>query len=255
MNVFRYGIEGDLRFRKDGGEPCTTVRRSEGWVFREDGTLVAVRTNSKYALVNYDERLFNEDPVPWAAANLRYRELNREWDHAWKEYCRRTGRHPKGDDGRRDRIAILTRYLTNEWSPSDLPPWFWDVPEEPPFVPPLAVSTYEWGEITIRGGHPHTEILHSERWQVPEAQLLLEKPGIDDWAPGKFEEGDPLPEEYAAENHRYEWAKAEWSQCYGVHGPQRVRPVRVARAPSDVDQRDEESDGDSASSGGSPDRA
>jgi hypothetical protein len=232
--VFLYRFTSHL-FVHQGGV-YTAVSRSEGWQRGTDGSPVAVPWKERYTAVEgvYPEE---EDPEPFLTANFRYREGERAWAQAWREHCARTGRPLKGEDGRRDRRAVLKRYITEGWSPSDLPPWFWALPEEPEFVAPSGEATYSWGHVYMKpwsdgAAYPFTKIQRSEVWVCGDYgdPVLLPPEDIDE-APGAHQDGDPLPPIWAACNHCYEWARSEWAQCYQLVHP-RPEPTTTTTARS-----------------------
>lgn len=248
-DVFLYRFIGEPFVYQ--GKIYTAVSRSEGWQRGSDGSAVAVPWIERYQAVE-GVHLEDEDPVPFLKANALYRECERAWLYAWREHCARTGRPLKGEDGRRDRRAVLERYIVERWSPSDLPPWFWAVPEEPPFVAPFGEATYSWGQVYMKlwsDGikYSYTKIQRSEVWACGnDGEPVLLPPGRVDEVAGAHEGGDPLPETWAAGNHRYEWARHEWAQCYLLFGP------RPEAALTTTTQREEARDSEADSTADPP---
>lgn len=229
--VFLYRFVGDPFLFQ--GRLYTAVSRSEGWQHGSDGSAVAVPWKERCQAVE-GVHLEDEDPVPFLKENILYRESERAWMHAWREHCVRSGRPLNGEDGRRDRRAVLKRYVLEQWSPSDLPPWFWDLPEEPEFVAPSGEATYSWGAVYMKPGsdgvnYPFTRIQRSEVWACGnDAEPVLLPPEKVDEVAGTYEDGHPLPETWAAANHRYQWARREWAQGYHLFGP-RPAPATATR--------------------------
>lgn len=239
--VFLYRFTRDT-FVRNGGV-YTAVSRSEGWQRGADGSAVAVPWKERHTAVE-GVYLEEEDPEPFLTANFRYREGERAWALAWREHCARSGRPLKGEDGRRDRRAVLKRYIAEGWAPSDLPAWFWAVPEEPEFVAPRSEATYSWGQVYMKPwsdgqAYPFTKIQRSEVWECDGDPILLPPETIDE-EPGAYEDGDPLPPKWAACNHCYEWARSEWAQCYRLANPgsdptKTATARRAAAGDSDAD--------------------
>ncbi len=231
-DVFLYRFIGEPFVYR--GKIYTAVSRSEGWQRGSDGSALPVHWNGRYQAVE-GVHIEDEDPVPFLTANVRYRECERAWLHAWREHCARTGRPLKGEDGRRDRRAVLKRYIVEQWSPSDLPPWFWSVPQEPEFVAPFGEATYSWGQVSPKlwsdgNKYPFTKVQRSAVWACgDDGEPVLLPPARVDEVAGTYEDGHPLPETYAAGNHRYEWARSEWGQCYQLFGPRPAATTTTAR--------------------------
>lgn len=224
LNVYRSWF-GGIVFSEEHGS-IRLVARSPVWVLA-DGKLVLEPENDAFDFEEWDadrERLPLGEPVQHAEMNLRYRELRRAWDEGW--YQRRRELVAAGLDVEalpdtlshegRDRVRIIERYHVERWSPADLPDWFFDTEECPPFVPPTNVVRFEYGKSDVdpKTGQPRTWIRQSEAWgdsigeprpiYFPAEERCRSVPGV-------FPEGE-VPPECADANRRYDLSKQQWEE-------------------------------------------
>ena len=216
--VFRYTYGQRAEFLKDG-TMMVSVKRSEGWtrdrfVPEQDG-VTWLRANAWTP---------GAETPQFREQNLRWRALRTEWSQAWFHHRRRlladgvdVARLSDAEPiGGRNRRELLRRYHEEHWSPSDLPDWFWDVEEPPPFEPPTWVRRFEHGtQEPDRSGQIGTWIRWTGMWQHPVGDPVYFDPPNDklEWVPGQFEQGS-TPAQYEEENQEYDLALAEWDEAY-----------------------------------------
>lgn len=216
LNVFHY--EFAARRMNDAQDSFVTeIKRSAGYTRNEEGKLVFAPESPSFDLAS--ELHAAGTTPPWLEHENRMYELARE---DWFELVRLHGQ-PTIDKGpgahdKRDREATIRKYIAARGRPCDLPDWFWDVPEMPPFVPPMQVFWYQCGEQFVHegSGRTMTYMMRSEGWgefwtgsdAAPEPHFMpfdaMEFPVDGAYPPGA------VPAEFAEDNWRYQVARQEW---------------------------------------------
>lgn len=210
-----FGFDAD----EDGG-PYQCVYRTAGFVGRVDD-FVALPEDNIAEEVDGIEHPPYSDVDAYALHNRRWRETKAAWEDAF--YKRRLQLRAAGVDvsllpqdrsaGRRDRVALIERYHERSMKPCDLPDWYWDTEEEPPFEPPTGAGRFEWGEIVEDPGGAFTYIAASERWEQPmEGVIYVGADPRCDRDPGVHRAPEPLPEEYEKRNVRWRREREAWRQ-------------------------------------------
>lgn len=216
---------GGLDFREEHGS-VRVIARSPMWALTH-GALVLEPESDDFDFEEWDadrERLALGEPPQHAEMNLRYRELRRTWDEAWYQRRRELAEAGLDVEGLpdtlshegRDRVRTVERYHRERWSPGDLPDWFFDTEECPPFIPPTGVFRFEYGksELDPRTGQPRTWIRHSGGWadQVGEPRPVhVPADERSEAVAGVFPEGE-VPAVHAEANLRYELAAQQWRE-------------------------------------------
>lgn len=214
----------------------TWIRRSKGWLAK-GGRPVPAPENEEF---DFDRTI----PVPWPPGkevpsyeleNQRWRQQRMQWEHAWSVRMREL--RAMGIDlmtlptcasiEPRNRQALLRKYHEEGWGPSDLPDWFWDTEECPPFEPPNGVGRYEYGE---PGPNPESDsseegtfirYFGSWYWTVAPCELYEEQ--ADDrflWGPGRYPAGT-LPTQFTSANREWDAAQQAWREEWRVRGRRR----------------------------------
>lgn len=222
VGVFRYTY-GQLADFQNG--MAVSVKRSEGWS-RRGSKLRFVPERDAVMFLQQDEWTPGAEPPQYQSQNLRWRSLRVEWRQAWFQHRREllargidiAGLPDVEPTGGRNRRAVLRRYHEEHWSPSELPDWFWDAKEPPPFDPPTGVERLEYGEQQLDpsgSGQLGTWIRWSGMWQHPIGDPVHLSPPDDrfEWVPGRFDMGS-TPEQYGEVNREYDLALAEWNEAY-----------------------------------------
>ena len=226
--VFRF-VYGKLFEIDDLGNPGTGIKRSEGWWWdAERQALHLAREDETHACEEGIRWPPGAEPSDYAVQNLRWRNLRRDWQDAWR--ARRQELRAAGIEtmalpeletpGRRNRRVLLERYREEHWSPCDLPDWFWDTDECPPFEPPPGITRFTYGEHAPDpngSGRLGTWIGRAGMWQHPIGEAPWFDPADEhfEWVPGEFEEGTPATR-YEDANRQYELAHLEWQQEFRI---------------------------------------
>ncbi len=164
---------------------------------------------------------------PWLQSENRTYDLARdEWINQYRHHGPYRNENPASIPGiRRDREAAIRRYLALRQRPCDLPRWFWDTPEMPPFVAPLDVALFVCGEQTteMETGRVVTYVRRSAGWgetfepgdRGPAIHFIA---ADDHWFPvnGAYPPG-AVPPEFVEANWRYELARQEWELEWQRH--------------------------------------
>jgi len=231
--VFHHITWRPCQYENDGG-PCTGIKRSQGWWWDpKNRKLYGIAENETHDFVGEILWPPGMEPPEYAVANLRWRTARHDWQAAWclrRKYLRAQGVDTTtlvdvDTADRRNRRAILERYREEHWSPSDLPDWFWDTDDCPPFEPPTWVVRFGYGEIgpDLNGsGLMGTWIRRSGIWQHPIGDRLYFEPADDhyEWEHGCYREG-AVPAEYEEANRDYELAVQEWTAEYAIRQQRR----------------------------------
>lgn len=210
--------------------PVIPIRRSAGWSV-ENGHVTRVPADDcvseRQGLEGW--RHGRESPE-YEAANIHYRELRSTWEQAYAlrrrqliaEGVRVRSLPDPPSIARRDRQAMLERYRLEGWAPSDLPDWFWDADECPPFEAPAEVCYFDYGEQGPDPDNPTSGVIGTyirrtglHHWTFSPPSLVF-SPGSEhhDWVPGAFTRGD-VPSKYEREMQNWRVAEFEWKQEYG----------------------------------------
>lgn len=218
VGVFSYYWSERLWDEIDGAHQA--ILRTAGFVVRE-GNIVAVPEDDEIGDVEgLDQRPFS--PVErFALESLRWRATKAAWEDAFLKrrlQLRRAGvpvsmLAAERTGGRRDIGDLLDRYHKRFWKPCDLPDWFWDTEEMPPFEPPTECVAFWWGEIEEADGEARTWIECSASWGDSLGGVRFNAASKRlSVVPGAHRESDPLPEEFAELNARYERERHAWER-------------------------------------------
>jgi hypothetical protein len=214
LDVFHYEY-AVRRFDEARRDFITEIKRSAGYTRNDEGQVAYVLEDPAFS--------YDVDLHPAGVGPARFDHENRMYELArrdWHEQVRLHGLGTVAPDEleRRDREATIRKYVATRSRPCDLPDWFWDTPEMPPFEPPLQVFWYQCGEQFVHGptGQVMTHMIRSAGWGeywtgadlAPEIHYMpfdskafvLE----DAYAPGT------VPAEFAEDNWRYLVARQEW---------------------------------------------
>lgn len=214
----------------------TYIRRSKGWLV-QGGRPVPAPENEEFALDRSDEIHWppGKEVPSLERENQRWRQQRMQWDQAW--YLRRRELRAMGIDPLglpscapiepRNRQDLIRKYHEESWGPSDLPDWFWDTEECPPFEPPNEVARYEYGE---PGPNPDsssrevgTFIRCFGKWywmQIPSELIEQRADDYFRWVPGRYPAGT-LPTEFTRENREWEAARHAWIEEWRLRGRRR----------------------------------
>ena len=116
---------------------------------------------------------------------------------------------------RRDRQGAIDTYLKGKLRPCDLPDWFWETPEMPPFIAPAGVRGYYYGETEYRKGRVGTWISATVRRDGDEVNPATSRL---EWERGPSVTGE-VPSRYAQQTDEFEIAKFEWEQEWARRQP------------------------------------
>jgi hypothetical protein len=215
LDVFRFEFAA-RRMNEESNTFVTDIKRSAGYTRNGAGQVVFVPEDDAFALA---QGLHPKGATPpWLEHENRMWELARE---DWFEQVRLHGHGERdtrpGAHERRDREGAIRKYIATRARPCDLPDWFWDVEEMPPFVPPMQVFYYQCGETFVHeASGPMTWMIRSEGWGeywtgadlAPEPHYMpfdMRAFAVE----GTYPTG-MVPDELAEENWRYLVARQEW---------------------------------------------
>lgn len=220
VHRYTYGVQ----YLDEEHGPYIAIRRSSGWVF-EDAALSREAQDNNFDAAETFVWAPGREAREYEGANITWRMKRADWEKAY--YLRRRQLVAEGvrvdllsdpvSAERRDRIAILRRYHEESWAPSDLPDWFWDTAECPPFERPNDVAAFEYGdqEPDPETGMIGTWVCRSDvhTWALGEANGLERQDGTDrhELVPGAHARGD-LPKKYEAETRACQAAELEWKE-------------------------------------------
>lgn len=197
----------------------TWIRRSDGFILR-DGKLYAAPEDEEFAKSMRFGAHAMEAPS-YALQNAQYRTLRLAWEEAWylrRRQLRRNGIDPlelpsAAPAARRNRIQLLEKYHREEWGPTDLPDWFWDTEECPPFEPPNGIARYEFGRQGPHPLHGHlvTFIRRTASYNWDGNNHVWFEAGNEryDWEDDVWEMGT-IPLRFEHLTREYDAAKQEW---------------------------------------------
>lgn len=230
--VFRF-VYGTI-YQDEEGNPCTAIKRSEGWIFDEaSGTPHFVPRDDGHDFVGRIIWPPGTEPPEYRGHNLRWSSAKRDWEDAW--LVRRRQLRSEGIDAttlpelgatnRRSRAEVLDLYRQENLPVSDLPDWFWDVPECPLFEAPPSLARYEYGEQTSDpngSGRLGTWVRRTAIWQQPMGDALFHDPADErvEWVPGAFECGT-VPAKFEHLSRDYDSAAKEWEEEYRLRARKR----------------------------------
>jgi hypothetical protein len=203
-------------------ERFTWIRRSEGRLV-DNGRLYVALENAHYRRTSELSSPPGKEAPTFALENDQFRTLQMAWDDAWyvrRRQLRANGVNPldlpsSAPMARRNRQETIEKYHFEGWGPADLPDWFWDMEECPPFEPPNGITRFEY---TDPGPNPLTGergtwISQSATWGWLMGQTLHFEPGNArvEWDLGSYPRGT-VPMRWEHVNRVYEAAKHEWGE-------------------------------------------
>lgn len=214
LDVFRYEY-ATRRFDEKLRDFITDIKRSAGYSRNNEGKVVRVLEDPAFS-VELDLHPAGVGPAQFEHQNLMYELARQDWYEQIRLHGLGTGDSIQRE--RRDREGAIRRYIATRGRPCDLPDWFWDTPELPPFEPPLQVFWYQCGEqfVQEKTGQPKTYMTRSAGWGeywtgsdlAPEIHYMPFDP--QGFVVDGFHPPGTVPAEFAEDNWRYIVAWQEW---------------------------------------------
>lgn len=203
----------------------TLIKRSEGWVQSEStGKLEHVAEDPAHAFELGLTPAIGRDHPQFKVRNLRWHQLKRDWEAAWYQHRREL--RAQGVDPTtvaylptqepKDRRELLKRYRAEHWTEEDLPDWFWDEDQPPPFEQPTQACRFQYGERAPDpngSGQQGTWIRRTGIYQHPIGDAVFyEAPAARfEWVPGEHAEGE-VPLDYELASREYDQHVQAWQR-------------------------------------------
>ena len=213
VGVFRYEY-GEAVFEPDTNDLWTAITCTGGYEV-VDGKPRVIPADPRWGRVSSLWHAGKCCPPGYEFDNLQYDLAIEEWYAQYRRFgCGKAAVGPE----RRDREAAIRKYIGCGLRPCDLPGWFWDVPEMPPFVPPINTFLIHCGEQFLHkeGDEMMTWLVRSEGWEEmwtseDPGPRIQPRPRIERLFPisGAHPSGS-VPEQFLELNWRYAIAKQEW---------------------------------------------